>query len=152
ERGSPAGQLRRRQGARHRVLHREDLLERVRQALPRDGARPPRPRGPAPALESGRTPRRRLGPRVPVVARGHDLLGVVRGAAQHHLEARARAAPGLTGAGMRFELSEDQALLRSSTRDYFTKDAPLERSRRTIEPDERAFSAPQWRQLADMGY
>ncbi len=53
---------------------------------------------------------------------------------------------------MRFELSEDQALLRSSTRDYFTKDAPLERSRRIMEHDARGFEAPQWRQLADMGY
>jgi len=53
---------------------------------------------------------------------------------------------------MRFELSEDQALLRSSTRDYFSKDAPLERSRRIMEHDGRGFEAPQWRQLADMGY
>jgi len=53
---------------------------------------------------------------------------------------------------MRFELSEDQALLRSSTRDYFTKDAPLERSRRIMEHDARGFEGPQWRQLAEMGY
>jgi alkylation response protein AidB-like acyl-CoA dehydrogenase len=53
---------------------------------------------------------------------------------------------------MRFELSEDQALLRSSTRDYFSKDAPLERSRRIMEHDARGFEAPQWRLLADMGY
>jgi len=53
---------------------------------------------------------------------------------------------------MRFELSDDQQLLRSSTRDFFTKAAPLEQSRRTMEQDARGFEAPQWRQLAEMGY
>lgn len=53
---------------------------------------------------------------------------------------------------MRFELSEDQQLLRTSTRDFFTKDAPIEHSRRIMENDPRGFEAPQWRQLADMGY
>src|SRR5262249_25790669 len=77
---------------------------------------------------------------------------ILRGAAQHHREARPRPAPGLIGSGgMRFELSEDQALLRSSTRDYFTKDAPLERSRRIMEHDARRVEAPRWRRLAEMG-
>src|SRR4029450_3874982 len=53
---------------------------------------------------------------------------------------------------MRFELSDDQQLLRSSTRDFFTKAAPLEQSRRVMEQDPRGFEAPQWRQLAEMGY
>jgi alkylation response protein AidB-like acyl-CoA dehydrogenase len=53
---------------------------------------------------------------------------------------------------MRFELSDDQQLLRSSTRDFFTKAAPLEHSRRIMEHDARGFEAPQWRQLAEMGY
>lgn len=53
---------------------------------------------------------------------------------------------------MRFELSADQQLLRSSTRDFFTKAAPLEQSRRVMEHDPRGFEAPQWRQLAEMGY
>ena len=67
-----ARQLRRRQGAGSRVVDREDLLERVRQALPRDRARPPRARAasccaPAPtraptstgrASSSGRAPAR----------------------------------------------------------------------------------------------
>jgi len=53
---------------------------------------------------------------------------------------------------MRFELSDDQQLLRSSTRDFFAKAAPLEHSRRTMEDDPRGFEAPQWRQLAEMGY
>src|SRR5262249_4329181 len=48
--------------------------------------------------------------------------------------------------------SRHHALPRSSTRDYFTKDAPLERSRRIMEHDARGFEAPQWRQLAEMGY
>ena len=53
---------------------------------------------------------------------------------------------------MRFELSDDQQLLRSSTRDFFTKAAPLEQSRRVMEHEPRGFEAPQWRQLAEMGY
>jgi alkylation response protein AidB-like acyl-CoA dehydrogenase len=53
---------------------------------------------------------------------------------------------------MRFELSDDQQLLRSSTRDFFTKAAPLEHSRRVMEQDARGFEPPQWRQLAEMGY
>jgi alkylation response protein AidB-like acyl-CoA dehydrogenase len=53
---------------------------------------------------------------------------------------------------MRFELSDDQQLLRGSTRDFFTKAAPLEHSRRVMEQDARGFEAPQWRQLAEMGY
>src|SRR5262249_3206801 len=128
-------------------------LERVRQALPRDGARPARAGGSAPAVEPGRAARRRLGARVPLVACRHDLLRLLRGPTQHHREARPRPAPGLIGSGeMRFELSEDGALARSHTRDYFPKDAPLERSRRIMEHDARGFEAPQWRQLAEMGY
>ena len=69
ERHPHARQLRRRQGARPRVVDREDLLERVRQALPRDRARHPRPRRTAAPPESDRAPRRRLGARVPLVAR-----------------------------------------------------------------------------------
>jgi alkylation response protein AidB-like acyl-CoA dehydrogenase len=53
---------------------------------------------------------------------------------------------------MRFELSDDQQLLRSSTRDFFTKAAPLEHSRRVMEQEPRGFETPQWRQLAEMGY
>ena len=43
-------------------------------------------------------------------------------------------------------------LLRSSTRDFFTKAAPLEHSRRVMEHEPRGFETPQWRQLAEMGY
>lgn len=53
---------------------------------------------------------------------------------------------------MRFELSDDQQLLRSSTRDYFQKAAPLEESRRTMEHAPQGFEPAQWRQLAEMGY
>ncbi len=53
---------------------------------------------------------------------------------------------------MRFELSDDQQLLRSSTRDFFARAAPLEHSRRVMEHDPQGFEAPQWRQLAEMGY
>ncbi len=53
---------------------------------------------------------------------------------------------------MKFELSDDQQLLRNTTRDYLAKDAPLEKSRRIMEHDPRGFESPQWRQLADMGF
>ncbi len=53
---------------------------------------------------------------------------------------------------MRFELSDDQQLLRNSTRDFFGNAAPLEQSRRIMEQEPRGFEAPHWRQLAEMGY
>src|SRR5262245_10219154 len=53
---------------------------------------------------------------------------------------------------MRFELSEDQQLLRTSTRDFFARAAPLEHGRQVMEQEPAGFEAPQWRQLADMGY
>jgi alkylation response protein AidB-like acyl-CoA dehydrogenase len=53
---------------------------------------------------------------------------------------------------MRFELSDDQQLLRTSTRDYFARAAPIEHGRRVMEHEPNGFEAPQWRQLADMGY
>ncbi len=53
---------------------------------------------------------------------------------------------------MRFELSDDQQLLRTSTRDFFAKAAPLEHARRVMEHEPHGFEAPHWRQLAEMGY
>lgn len=53
---------------------------------------------------------------------------------------------------MKFDLSDDQQLLRTTTRDFLAKDAPLEKSKRIMEHDPRGFEAPQWRQLADMGF
>ncbi len=53
---------------------------------------------------------------------------------------------------MKFDLSEDQALLRSSTREFFAKEFPLEKTRRVMEHDPRGFEAAAWRQLAEMGY
>jgi alkylation response protein AidB-like acyl-CoA dehydrogenase len=53
---------------------------------------------------------------------------------------------------MKFELSEDQALLRSSTRDFLTSELPLERSRPVMEHSKDGYDAAEWRRLADMGY
>jgi alkylation response protein AidB-like acyl-CoA dehydrogenase len=53
---------------------------------------------------------------------------------------------------MKFDLSDDQQLLRTTTRDFLSKDAPLEKSKRVMEHEARGFEAPQWRQLADMGF
>ena len=53
---------------------------------------------------------------------------------------------------MRFDLSEDQALLQSSTRDFFAKEFPLEKTRRVMEHEARGFEMPAWRQIAEMGY
>lgn len=53
---------------------------------------------------------------------------------------------------MRFELSDDQALLRSTTRDFLTQEWPLERTRLVMERDPRGYDPTAWRALADMGY
>ncbi len=53
---------------------------------------------------------------------------------------------------MKFDLSEDQTLLQSSTRDFFAKEFPLEKTRRVMEHEARGFEMPAWRQIAEMGY
>jgi alkylation response protein AidB-like acyl-CoA dehydrogenase len=53
---------------------------------------------------------------------------------------------------MKFDLSDEQALLQSSTRDFFAKEFPLEKTRRVMEHDPRGFEPSAWRQLAEMGY
>jgi alkylation response protein AidB-like acyl-CoA dehydrogenase len=53
---------------------------------------------------------------------------------------------------MKFELSEDQALLRSSTRDFLAAECPLEKSRRVMEHEARGYEPAMWKQLAEMGY
>jgi len=53
---------------------------------------------------------------------------------------------------MKFDLSEDQSLLQSSTRDFFAKEFALEKTRRVMEHDARGFETPAWRQIAEMGY
>jgi alkylation response protein AidB-like acyl-CoA dehydrogenase len=53
---------------------------------------------------------------------------------------------------MRFELSDDQALLRRSTRDFLRSEWPLEKSRRVMEHDPRGYDPAAWARLADMGY
>ena len=53
---------------------------------------------------------------------------------------------------MKFDLSEDQALLQSSTRDFFAKAFPLEKTRRVMEHEPLGIEKPAWRQIAEMGY
>ena len=53
---------------------------------------------------------------------------------------------------MKFALSDDQALLRSSTGDFLAGACPLEASRKTMEHDPRGFDATVWKSLAEMGY
>jgi len=53
---------------------------------------------------------------------------------------------------MKFELSDDQALLRASTRDFFAGAAPLAKTRALMEHDARGFAPAQWAELASMGY
>ena len=53
---------------------------------------------------------------------------------------------------MKFELSDDQALLRSSTRDFLARACPFEASRKTMEHDPRGYDPALWRGLAEMGY
>lgn len=53
---------------------------------------------------------------------------------------------------MKFELSDDQALLRSSTRDFLTSEFPLEKSRGVMEHSKEGYDPSEWRRLAEMGY
>jgi alkylation response protein AidB-like acyl-CoA dehydrogenase len=53
---------------------------------------------------------------------------------------------------MKFELSEDQELLRRATRDFLAGTCPIEKSRSVMEHEPRGYDGEQWRQLADQGY
>jgi len=53
---------------------------------------------------------------------------------------------------MKFDLSEDQALLRQSTRDFLTTEWPLEKARAVMEHDPRGYDPAEWAHLAEMGY
>ena len=53
---------------------------------------------------------------------------------------------------MKFDLSDDQALLRSSTRDFLTSELPLEKSRSVMEHSKEGYDPAEWRRLAEMGY
>ena len=53
---------------------------------------------------------------------------------------------------MRFDLSEDQELLRRSTRDLLAGEYPVEKTRIAMEGDPQGYDAGLWRQLAEMGY
>lgn len=53
---------------------------------------------------------------------------------------------------MKFDLSDDQALLRSSTRDFLSSELSLEKSRSVMEHSKDGFDAAEWRRLAEMGY
>lgn len=53
---------------------------------------------------------------------------------------------------MKFDLSDDQALLRSSTRDFLSSEFSLEKSRGVMEHSKDGFDAAEWRRLAEMGY
>jgi alkylation response protein AidB-like acyl-CoA dehydrogenase len=53
---------------------------------------------------------------------------------------------------MKFELSDDQQLLRQSTRDFLTSEWPIEKSRKVMEQNPRGYEAAEWARLAEMGY
>ena len=53
---------------------------------------------------------------------------------------------------MKFDLSEDQALLRQSTRDFLSSQWPPERARRVMEQEPRGYTQADWQRLAEMGY
>jgi len=53
---------------------------------------------------------------------------------------------------MRFALSEDQALLQHSTREFFAAEFPMERNRQVLEADGPGFDPAAWARLAEMGY
>ncbi len=53
---------------------------------------------------------------------------------------------------MQFDLSDDQRLLRESTRSFLAAEAPLEKTRRAMEDDPRGIEAGLWHKLAEMGF
>ena len=53
---------------------------------------------------------------------------------------------------MKFNLSEYQALLRQSTRDFLTSECPIDRARKVMEDDPQGYESAEWARLAEMGY
>ena len=53
---------------------------------------------------------------------------------------------------MRFALSEDQALLQRSTREFFATEFPMEHNRRVMEHEPLGFERAAWSHIAEMGY
>jgi alkylation response protein AidB-like acyl-CoA dehydrogenase len=53
---------------------------------------------------------------------------------------------------MRFELSEDQQLLRTATADFVTAECPIELARQIAEAPGEGFSRAHWKKLAELGY
>ena len=53
---------------------------------------------------------------------------------------------------MNFELSEANALLKSSIREFLQKEAPLDKSRPIMEDSEVGFSGDLYAKLGDLGY
>ena len=53
---------------------------------------------------------------------------------------------------MQFELNEDQALLRSSTRELLENEAPLEQTRGVMEESTEGYPKDIYAQLAELGY
>jgi alkylation response protein AidB-like acyl-CoA dehydrogenase len=53
---------------------------------------------------------------------------------------------------MRFALSEDQALLQRSTREFFATEFPMEQNRRVMEHEPLGFARAAWSHIAEMGY
>ena len=52
---------------------------------------------------------------------------------------------------MDFGFSEEQEMLRSSARDFLSKEAPMTYVRKMME-DERGFTAELWRKMAELGW
>jgi len=53
---------------------------------------------------------------------------------------------------MKFDLSEDQQLLRTATTDFLTAECPIETSRQLAETPGEGFSRKHWAKLAELGY
>lgn len=53
---------------------------------------------------------------------------------------------------MKFDLSEDQQLLRSATTDFLAAECPIETSRQLAETEGEGFSRKHWAKLAELGY
>jgi len=53
---------------------------------------------------------------------------------------------------VKFDLSDDQEMLRSATADFLASESPIETSRQISECDGEGFSREHWKKLAELGY
>src|SRR6185503_11124628 len=128
----------------------QDLRDR---AQPATAGAPRRARGPVGSRLGGRRLRRGgplVDPRLAPVARKHDRRRDLRDPAQHHRQARSRSARVMH---MDLVLTEDQAMLANTAREFFSGTSGLARLRRLRDGNEPlAYSPDVWAKMVELGF